>query len=283
MKKILAVLLALTMVFAFAACGGKTEEPTEADSTAPAVEESSAAEESSVPEESSVDASEAESTEAATEAESSEAATEATKGLNSEDAAAVVAYYNEAVKASKDNAPKGKQTMKLIDGSLDGDGAVGAILKILEPAAVKALDKNSTSTDYIPGNETDVLVSDVSSATAVSKNGVTTINLKLKTQTDGSDGDAHNGGPVARGVGTLGSIDGALKELGAELVSGRDTVKLTYNNAYVTVKVDEETGKIIGGTWHYLVNIFIGEAKAKLGISLTLKNFKGQIDYTVAI
>ena len=272
MKKILAVLLALTMIFAFAACGGKTEKPTEPEATEAASEA-----------EATEAASEAESTEAASEAESTEAATEATKGLNSEDAAAVVAYYNEAVKASKDNAPKGKQTMKLIDGSLGGDGAVGAILKILEPAAVKALEKNSTSTDYIPGNETDVLVSDVSSATAVSKNGVTTINLKLKTQTDGSDGDAHNGGPVARGVGTLGSIDGALKELGAELVSGRDTVKLTYNNAYVTVKVDEETGKIIGGTWHYLVNIFIGEAKAKLGISLTLKNFKGQIDYTVAI
>ena len=281
MKKILAVLLALTMIFAFAACGGKTEKPTEPEATEAASE--AEATEAASEAESTEAASEAESTEAASEAESTEAATEATKGLNSEDAAAVVAYYNEAVKASKDNAPKGKQTMKLIDGSLGGDGAVGAILKILEPAAVKALEKNSTSTDYIPGNETDVLVSDVSSATAVSKNGVTTINLKLKTQTDGSDGDAHNGGPVARGVGTLGSIDGALKELGAELVSGRDTVKLTYNNAYVTVKVDEETGKIIGGTWHYLVNIFIGEAKAKLGISLTLKNFKGQIDYTVAI
>ncbi len=276
MKKILAVLLALTMVFAFAACGGKTEENTTAapETEAPVSEEATSEEATS---------EEATSEEATSEEVTSEVTTEATKGLNSEDAEAVVAYYNAAVKATKDNAPKGQQTMKLIDGSLDGDGAVGAILKILEPAAVKALAKNSNSTDYIPGNETDLLASDVKSATAVSKDGVTTIKIKLKDQTDGSDGDPHNGGAVARGIGTLGSIDGALKELGAELTSGRNTVKLTYNDAYITVKVNEESGKIIGGTWHYLVNIFIGDAKAKLGISLNLKNFKGQIDYTVAI
>lgn len=282
MKKILAVLLALTMVFAFAACGGKTEEnTTAAPETAAPVSEEASSETASEPasEEAS---SEAVSEDASAVDASSEAAAE-TKGLNSEDAAAVVAYYNAAVKATKDNAPKGQQTMKLIDGSLSGDGAIGALLKILEPAAVKALAKNSTSTDYIPGNETDVLATDVKSATAVSKDGVTTIKITLKDQTDGSDGDPHNGGAVARGVGTLGSIDGALKELGAELTSGRETVKLTYSNAYITVKVDEATGKIIGGTWHYLVNIFVGEAKVKLGISANLKNFKGQIDYTVAI
>lgn len=280
MKKILAVLLALTMVFAFAACGGKTEENTTApeETSADVAEDTSAAEETS-----EAVSEEASSEEATSEEATSEVTTEAAKGLTSEDAAAVVEYYNAAVKATKDNAPKGQQTMKLIDGSLSGDGAIGALLKILEPAAVKALAKNSNSTDYIPGNETDILASDVKSASAVSKDGVTTIKITLKDQTDGSDGDPHNGGAVARGIGTLGSIDGALKELGAELTSGRDTVKLTYNNAYITVKVDEATGKIIGGTWHYLVNIFIGEAKVKLGISANLKNFKGQIDYTVAI
>lgn len=286
MKKILAVLLALAMVFAFAACGGKTEDPTEPDTTAEVVEESSA-EDASVPasdeatsEGSSEDASEAESS----VDESSEAASEASKGLNSEDAAEVVAFYNAAVAATKDKAPGGNSKMKLIDGSLKGDGAIGALLKVLEPAAVKALAKNSNPTDYIPGNETDLLVTDVKSASATSKNGVTTVKINLKDQTDGSDGDPHNGGSVARGIGTLGSIDGALGEIGAELASGRDTVKLTYNNAYLTVKIDEATGKITGGTWHYVVNIFVGNAKAKISIvSATLKNFKGQIDYTVTI
>lgn len=290
MKKILAVLLALAMVFAFAACGGKQEDPTEPDTTA-AIEEPTS-EDASVPESSVVDSSEATSEGTSEDAsapessvaESSEAASEAGKGLNSEDAAAVVAFYNAAVNATKDKAPKGNSKMKLVDGSLKGDGAIGALLKVLEPAAVKALAKNSNPTDHIPGNETELLVTDVKSATATSKNGVTTVKITLKDQVDGSDGDPHNGGSVARGIGTLGSIDGALGEIGAELSSGRDTVKLTYNNAYLNVKIDEATGKITGGTWHYVVNIFVGNAKAKISIvSATLKNFKGQIDYTISI
>lgn len=284
MKKILAVLLALTMVLAFAACGGKTEEPSEADTTAAVVADDTTA----APAEESTEAAPVEETEAPAEettAAPEETTAEATKGLNSTDVAEVIAFYNAAVKATQDaGAPKGKQTMKLVDGSLDGDGAIGAIVKVLEPIAVKALEKNSTSTDYIPGHENDLLATDASAATATSKNGVTTIKITLKSQTDGPDADAHNAGPVARGIGTLGSIETALAELGASISKGRDTVKLTYNNAYIECKVNEETGTITGGTWHHLVNINIGDAQAKISVlSANLKNFKGKVDFTVAI
>lgn len=288
MKKLLAILLALTMLVAFAACGDKTEDPTEpAESTTEAASEEAteAPSEDASAEATSEDASATAASEAASsEAASSEvASTEASKGLNSTDAAAVIAYYNAAVKAT-DKAPAGKQTMKLVDGSLGGDGAIGAILKVLEPAAVKALEKNSTSTDYIPGHEADLLPTDAVKATATSKNGVTTIEITLKEQTDGPNADAHTAGPVARGIGTLGSIDTALAELGAEISEGRDTVKLTYKNAYIKCTVDENTGKITGGTWHHLVDIKIGEAKAKISVlSATLKNFKGQVDFTVKV
>ncbi len=284
MKKILAVLLTLAMVLAFAACGEKpAEEPT---GTTPEATSEPVSEEASEPvsEEASEAASEVAS-EVASEAASTEAASEASKGLESTDIAAVVAYYNAAVKATEGKAPKGKQTMKLVDGSLDGDGAIGAIVKVLEPAAVKALEKNSTSTDYIPGHEDgEVLASDATKATATSKNGVTTIEITLKSQTDGPNADANNAGPVARAIGTLGSIETALNELGATISEGKDTVKLTYDHAYIKCTVDEATGKITGGTWHYLVNVNIGDAKAKISIlSANLKNFKGKIDFTVAL
>ncbi|MCR5522337.1 MAG: hypothetical protein K6F64_01690, partial [Clostridia bacterium] len=143
-------------------------------------------------------------------------------------------------------------------------------------------EKNSKDTDWIPAHDhADIKPEDVKSAKATTKNGVTTIELTFKDQTDGPDGDPNNGGPVARGVGTLGSIDGALKELGAELVSGRDTVKLTYTDSYLKATVKD--GKITGGTWHYKVNIFVGDAKAKLGISANLKNLKAAVDYKVVI
>ena len=98
---------------------------------------------------------------------------------------------------------------------------------------------------------------------------------------DQVDGPDKSSGPVERGISTLGSIDSALGELGAEITEGRNTVSLTYTDAYLTAKIKD--GKIIGGTWHYLVKIFVGNAKGKLGISITLKNLKAAVDYKVVI
>lgn len=295
MKKLIAILLAAAMLFAFAACGGKNEEPTTPETTVDlfgddATDETAAPVAGEVTEAPAADdttAAPADDTTAAPVDGSTEAASDATtapadsKGLNSTDIAEVVAYYNAAViKTNKEGAPKGHSTMKL-KGDITGDGAIGAILSVLSPAAEKALAKNSVETDYIPGKGL-LKPEDVTRAQAVSKNGVTTITIALKSQTDGSDADSK-AGPVGRGIGTLGSIDGALKELGAELTSGRETVKLTYNDAYIKCTINENTGKITGGTWHYLVNIFVGDAKAKLGISANLKNLKAAVDYTVAI
>ncbi|MGN0573962.1 MAG: hypothetical protein ACI4IX_08495 [Acutalibacteraceae bacterium] len=299
MKKILALLLAAAMVFAFAACGGKTEDDTtttttdlfaefEDDTTAAPAEDSTDAapveDSSAAPADATTAAAAEDSTAAAGESTAAaESTTAASAGLNSTNAEEVVAYYNAAVIKTNDSkkAPKGHSTMKL-DGDITGDGAIGAILSVLSPAAEKALAKNSVETDYIPGKGM-LKASDVTKAQASSKNGVTTIVIQLKDQTDGPDGDSKNGGPVARGIGTLGSIESALKELGAEMTEGRETVKLTYTNAYIKCTIDESTGMVTGGTWHYLVKIFVGDAKAKLGITANLKNLKAAVDYTVAI
>ncbi len=290
MKKLLAILLALTMVIALAACGAKTEdesttteptsedvvteaptdevtEPTENESTTEAPDESK----EEATDESKEDASKEESKK---EEESKE---EEKKEFNSTDAKEVVEFYNAARKATNP-APKGHQTMAL-SGDITGDGFIGALLQVLQPAAKSALEKNSKDTDWIPGHDHgDILASDVTSAKATTKDGVTTIELKFKDQVDGPD---TSKGPVERGISTLGSIDSALGELGAEITEGRDTVKLTYTDAYLTAKIKD--GKIVGGTWHYLVKIFVGNAKGKLGISITLKNLKAAVDYKVVI
>ena len=296
--KILALIMALALVMSFAACGSKKDETPEATEPTDLFDDAFNEETDTTP---ATDVTEDESTsEAATEAPVQDdttvtaptgddtTATDATTttkaasaGLNSTDIKEILVYYNAAVvKTNKGGAPKGHSTMKL-DGDITGDGAIGAILKVLSPAAEKALSKNSVETDYIPG-QGKLTAADVTRAQAVSKNGVTTITIQLKSQTDGSDADPKVG-PVGRGIGTLGSIDGALKELGAELTAGRDTVKLTYDNAYIKCTVNESTGKITGGTWHYTVNVFVGDAKAKLGITASLKNLKAAVDYTVTI
>ena len=210
-----------------------------------------------------------------------EIVTENTKGLTTMDAEAIAAFYNEAV--ANTGYVSGQQTM-VLSKNIDGDGAIGTILKVLEPAVDKALAKNSKAINQIPGSESGLLeADDIVKATAISKNGKTEITITLKQQVDGPDCDANTAGPVARGIGTLGSIDVALDELGAEITEGRDTVKLTYKNARIQCVVDEGTGRIVSGEWFYTVDIFIGNAKAKLGISALLKNLTTAIDYKVVI
>lgn len=283
MKKILAILVALAMVFAFAACGKDDKDDTATEGTTVNIDAEMEELLNNDPVEpateviTNVDADGNVVTEVITEA--------APAGFNSTDPAEVAAFYVAASNKTRDDGkePAGQQKM-VLKGEITGEGAIGTILKFLNPAVASALEKNSTATDYIPGaSRGDLQASDISECVAkTDANGNTTLFIKLKSQTDGSDCDGHEAGPVARGIGTLGSIDGALEELGAELISGRDTVSLKYTDAYIKCVVNSD-GYIVSGTWHYLVNVHIGDAQAKLGIKANLKNLKAAIDYTVTI
>lgn len=303
MKKILALILALAMVFAFAAC--KSDDEDDATTTEPVgavdgdtdVAPVDGSEDSSDATDVSGDAStEAQTTPDGSVVEPSNAGTQQggtqqggstapAKGLNSTDPATVAAFYCKARKATNP-APKGQQTLKL-SGKITADGGLGGVLKFVQPVINSALDKNSTETDWIPaGSHADIKASDVKTASAKVNGNYTEVTMTFKEQTDGSDGDSKNGGPVARGVGTLGSIDGALADLNAEFKSGKENVKLTYTDAKLTCKIDNNTGKIVSGTWHYLVKINISSAELKFKVlpgAINVKNLKGAVDYTVVI
>lgn len=288
MKRILAIIMVLAMVFAFAACKPKDDGK---DTTAPGVSGDAVTNDNneSVP----ADASEAESTDAVeVSTDASGKPVETTKAGGKTPAAAktvaeIVADYVKARKATNP-APAGKQTMVLgNNGKITGDGGLGGLLKVASPIINNVLKNNSTDTDYVPASShADLKASDVKSAKAiVSADGkYTDYIIYVKDQTDGPNGDSKNGGPVARGVGTLGSIDEALTQLGAEFKSGKENVKLTYTNAYIMARVDNSTGKIINGTYHYLVKINISQAQLKISIvTADVKNMYGEVDYTVKI
>ena len=308
MKKILALILALAMVFAFAACKGNDKDDETTTEPVGAVDGNTEAapvdgsEGSSDATDVSGDAStEAQTTPDGSVVEPSNAGTQQggntqqggstapAKGLNSTDPATVAAFYCKARKATKP-APKGQQTLTLGNGGkIEGEGFVGTIAKLGSGIIDGALKKNSTETDWIPaGSHADIIVrsdkSDVKSASAKVNGNYTEVSMTFKEQTDGSDGDSKNGGPVARGVGTLGSIDGALKDLGAEIKSGRENVKLTYVNAKLNCKIDNNTGKIVSGTWSYTVQIRISEATISFGgFSGSAKNLYAEVNYKVVI
>ena len=308
MKRILALIMVLAMVFAFAACKSKDDGATTTDPSSAGGEVIDNGDGSTVP----VDASAADNTEAGSN-DASEVSTDASgkpveapsqaagsqggsqggaqtgnteKGLNSTDAKAVVAFYNKAVKASVKNPPKGKQTMKL--EKLEGTGGLGKIIGSFEGIAKKALEKNSTETTWIPaGDHGDVLPTDVKNAkAAISADGkYTIVSFNVNPQTDGPK-ESSSKGPVGRSIGTLGNVQNALDELpGVSITSGMENIKLTYNDAYVRdVKIDNATGKIISGTWHYKVNVDVKNLGVKvIGIPASVDTLTGIVDYTVKL
>ena len=305
MKRILALIMVLAMVFAFAACKGKDDGATTTDPSSAGGEVIDNGD-GSTP----VDASAADSTDVSGDA--SEVSTDASgkpveapsqaagsqggsqggaqtgnteKGLNSTDAKAVVAFYNKAVNATVKNPPKGKQTMRL--EKLEGTGGLGKILGSFEGIAKKALEKNSTETTWIPaGDHGDVLPTDVKNAkAAISADGkYTIVSFNVNPQTDGPK-ESTSKGSVGRSIGTLGNVQNALDQLpGVSVTSGIENIKLTYDHAYVTVKVDNSTKKIVSGTWHYKVNVNANNLEVSLfGVPSPIDTLTGIVDYTVKI
>ena len=305
MKRILALIMVLAMVFAFAACKGKDDGATTTDPSSAGGEVIDNGD-GSTP----VDASAADSTDVSGDA--SEVSTDASgkpieapsqaagsqggsqggaqtgnteKGLNSTDAKAVVDFYNKAVNATVKNPPKGKQTMKLEKLHATG-GFVAKIIATFESTAKKALEKNSTETTWIPaGDHGDVnYKTDVKNAKATSDGKYTTIYFDVNPQTDGPN-ESSSKGPVGRSIGTLGSVQTAIDALKVvKIKDGLNNIKLTYDHAYVTVKVDNSTKKIVSGTWHYKVNVNANNLEVSLfGVPSPIDTLTGIVDYTVKI
>lgn len=305
MKKILAVLLAFAMLFGFAACGGKNtdesttsttedifaglEDTTAAEDTTVAADATIAEGDTTAADESTTAAGEttaaADESTAATGETTTAATTKASAGLNSTDAAEIVEYYKAAVK--KTGRVTDTKKMWLV-GDITGEGAVGTALSILQPI-IKSIveDQGGTKERDLPGSDGNVAriqAGDVAKAVASSKDGKTTIAIQLKDQIDGPEANGKTDGPVARGIGTLEGLDSALDTLGATISRGRETVKLTYNNATIKVVVDEKTGKIIDGTWKYDINIDVADADIKMaGINLAAKNLHAVLGFSIEL
>lgn len=208
------------------------------------------------------------------------------KGLNSTDPAKVAAFYSHSRKITK--APKGHQQMILANnGKIEGGGLVGTFAKLGGPIVDSVLKKNSTETTWIPGDVcNDILPTDLTKSVAktTADGKYTEVEMAFKGQVDGPDGDNKNGGPVARGIGTLGSVNDAVSQLGAEFKEGRENIKLTYSDAWLKCKINNETGMIENGTWHYIVMLNISSAKVTfVGITGSAKDVVAGVDFTVTI
>ena len=293
-KKFLAILLAAVLVFAFAACGEKPEAPEETEAVTDAIEEATDA---LIEESTDAEAVEADTTEEASQPDETAAAVEETEAAAEEETEApaeetteeakkvpqtkeeIVEFY----KAAAAETDKGPVTtdfrMELVN--LTGDGGFGKIASAFEGIVRNALAKKSTPGDSITGGYTKLTADDVASATATDDGKYTTVVIKLKEQTDGFEGSPKEG-HVGHGITVLGSAQTAIDALeGVTVDASGGSVLLKYTDPTINVKIDNETGKIVSGTWTYTVNIDVKNVTIKLGpIPIKVEGLRGAIKTT---
>ncbi|MBQ2846649.1 MAG: hypothetical protein IJE74_00125 [Clostridia bacterium] len=282
-KKILAILLALSLVFAFAACGGKgddvtttapietTEDPFAAgDETDAPATEATVADETAAATEAASDAAE-ETTAADTSDVSVEETTEAANAMP-EGKAAIVEYYNTAINNAKKNSKSihSNYMKHAVAGEITG---IPSALDSIGQSLIKdnmgeddskknvtwtsAADKNA----YFPvEGETyasKLTAADVKDAKIVEKDGKWII--RITTVADPrSEGYSHSNGHAPKAFNAVlpGIIDGYIPGIVKSMFSV-GTVATGYPSSTVQVTVDPATGNVTHANYMLYWTLYI--------------------------
>ncbi len=303
MKKLMAVLLVLSIMFAFVACNNdKDNDPTNIDTESTTDDQAVNSGDVDVEPDSSTDedASNEESTtgnvddepstnkndkEDKTEKDDKEDETETTTNKPVSDNPAewskdeIVEVYKQAAVKSHPTA-KSSQTMvlnKLIVN--DGDGALNFFLNMIKPVIDTALKNNATSYNGLTGGFTKLVSSDVKSAKAYKQGKYTVIEMTMVEQTDGLYGDAQEGS-VGHAINVLGNVASAVEQFPDFDIKYKEAdIKVHYAQPTVKVKINEN-GKIEKGTWRYVSEILIKH----LDISgIIIDKADAEIEYVIVV
>jgi predicted small lipoprotein YifL len=283
-KKILAILLALTFVVAFAACGGKGDDVTttapaettadpfeEVETEAPATEiatEAPAVDESEV---AVSDPTEAPAADETTVAASEEATTEAANAMP-EGKEAIVAYYNTAINNAKKNSKSihSNYMKHAVAGEITGipsalDSVGQSLIKdnMGEDDSKKnvtwtsAEDKNAFFPVEGETYASKLTAADVKDAKIVEKDGKWII--RITTVADPrSEGYSHSNGHAPKAFNAVlpGIIDGYIPGIAKSLFSV-GTVATGYPSSTVQVTVDPATGNVTHANYMLYWTLYI--------------------------
>lgn len=294
MKKILAVLTALIMLFAFTACdnGNETKEPettTAANDASASVSESMTEfsddankdELSTVMSETVTDANgETIPAEETTLAEITTSSSDPSKWTKEE----IVVFYKQA--AAKSNKQISTQTMTMTEiVANDGNGFLGTLIEWVTPIFKSALKNNSTQYEGITGGHDKLVPSDVQSAKAYKSGEYTVIEMTMKEQTDGIHGDWSEG-TVGHAISVVGDISVVQDELPQFYIDFENAdLKLHYTNPKVRVKINKD-GIIEKGTWSYVLDVELENLYIEainFPIKVMVENGYGSVDYKVTV
>ena len=275
-KKILAILLAAAMLFAFAACGDDTTGETTTTTAAEEVTDEAPVEESTdAPAVDTSDVSEEEtSAEAPSEEDPSaaESTTEAAAATMPEGKEAIVEYYNTAINNAKKNSKSihSNYMKHAVAGEITGipkalDSVGQSLIKdnMGEDDSKKnvtwtsAADKNAFFPVEGESYASKLTAADVKNATVTEKNGKWEI--KITTVADGKASDyTHGKGHATKAFNAVlpGIIDGYIPGIAKSLFSV-GTVSTAYPSSTVVVTVDPATGNLTHANYMLYWTLYI--------------------------
>lgn len=275
-KKIIAVTLAMGMIFSLTSCknndGDVDESLAFADNTSATTTKI---------QQTTTDVSTTMTDETTTAKETTTASTTVKTDDPSEwSKAKIVEYYINA--CAKSSTVTSKQDMSLADISINnGEGAINSMFKLIKPIITKVLENNSTEFDGITGGHQNILVSDVASAKVYASGNNTVIEMTMYEQVDGAKSDRYSGtvGHAISVVGDISEVLGQLSDSGLPVEIADEDVTLTYTEPTFKVLIDNN-GVIKNGTWGYLVDINLKNFKVG---SVTVANASAVIKYVITV
>ncbi|MBQ8762861.1 MAG: hypothetical protein IJZ07_02005 [Clostridia bacterium] len=304
-KKILAILLALSFVFAFAACGGNSEDETTTapvettadpfaeveDTTAAAIEDTTAASTDDTTAAAVEDTTAAATDETTVAGETTAAETTAAANAMPQSKEEIVAYYNTAINnaKSKSKSITSNYMKHAVAGEITG---IPSALDSIGQSLIKdnmgeddskknvtwtsAADKNA----YFPV-ETETYASkltaaDVKDAKITEKDGKYIIRITTKDDAR-SENHKHGSGhaPKAFNVVLPGIIDGYIPGVVKSMFSV-GTVSTAYPASTVQVTVDAATGNVLTANYMMYWTLYI-----PLGDTDVVLPFSTENDYTI--
>lgn len=288
MKRFFALSMVFLMLFAFSSCKNNTEKPdTVTEIVTDKLGETVTNEAGEVLTEI---VTAAESTDGTTETTAAESTTVPPISLPASDPSTwtdeeIVEFYKNAAIRSK-TAVKSKQEMTLSSMVVNnGDGFLGTLVELATPIMKSALKKNSTEFDGITGGYENLVVTDAESVKAYKSGEYTVVEMTMKEQTDGVDGDTYSG-TVGHAISVVGNISVVADELPQfEIDFDNAELKLHYSEPKLKVKINKD-GIIEKGTWTYRVdvtvaNLYVGAVK--LPLSATVESAYGSVDYLITV
>ena len=297
MKKIIAAVISLIMVFLLVSCsqGADNTETTVAETT---VEDALVEKETEVvtkvvvneegvtevvTEIIETDPTEADTTKAEVTEKEKETTTKKQNTENiSKDPAdwtmeQVVAFYKKACADS--SHVTSKQTMYMRKNSLKAEGGLGSFLSIAEPIIRGVMSMNHSDVPGITGGHENLTVDDCKTAKAYKSGDYIVVEMTLKDQTDGIYGKRHEG-HIGHAIYVVDGVAEVAEQFSQFDVRYKDAdIKIYYTDAKLKVKINSD-GVIEKGTWTYICTPVVNNLYVE---GFTINNAGAVIDYAVTL